>query len=113
MIGYEPDLEPGEARGLAFAREEIPVPGFDPIGEDARRDGNRQHAGPGAVLEVDLTGRPEPGLQLFGVELSVETLEDCVPDLGHCGGPDFHSISTAVEGLCQPGGGSICEVVGD
>ncbi len=105
----ESDRELRESRLRCFPSEQLSVPGLDPVGENARRHRNRQHARSGSRVEAELARRPEPRLQLFGVELSLELLEDGGPDLGHrkisisAGFPQLWKV------LGTSGGGSICE----
>src|SRR5262249_2096623 len=97
----------------ALAHQEVAVLALDPIREDARGNRDVQDRRARLRLELDLAGRAEPGLQLLRVELALEPLEDRAPDLGHCGPPVFHRISTAVEARVEARGRGVYRRISD
>ena len=98
---------PGSPPAMLPARAASPC--RDSIQSAKTREGTETVRTPAARgrVEGELAGRPEPGLQLFRVELSLELLEDGGPDLGHRQTPDFHRISTAVEASWGPRGAGV------
>ena len=99
--------ESPSAGGLAG--EEIAVARLDPVGEDAARNRRRSgRASPGRSAKATCRVGLEPGLQLLGVELVLQALENGGPDFRSCDRSAFSTgFSTAVESLWQPGAGSI------
>ena len=81
--GFEPDLELRKTGGRGLAGEQCSVARLDPVRENPRRDRYRQDSSAGRGIEGNLSGRPEPGVELLRIELFLDLLEDGRPDLGH------------------------------